>query len=785
MGDGRRVGRRRSLTSLAVALAALLFNASFAASPALAITTYTAAASGDWTSPATWAGGVAPALATTGADFITIPAGVTVTISSSTTVGGGAHITNQGGLVVAGLLNVAGSLTNSIASLTVNSGGTLIIGGASYVSFQNYGSTVTNHGTFDIGANGTLTNSGGARIESDGVVEILGGGQVTNMDVSQITTDVGGRLINDAGTYFLNQPHAQIVNHGSFINQGGASFSNYGGFTNYASVTNHGGLDILAGGFVNFSGFMTNDGIVTVYASNGFFNNHGATFVNSRGGSVIVRGAVQSFLNEGAVTNANGATFSVWSTFLNEIGTFENHGLLDTPNGAPTITNTGNGKITNDADGSIAISRYATLENDDPDFGPGAIFSYGTIVNGRLIDVGGGLLHVYAGAITNDVGASITIGAWGALILESGVTLTNARFASIANAGLVENNLGTIQNHGAIASTGTGRLANGGTAYNYCADGATVTGTVYGYIQGIACATTFTQTGIPSTTWGVTANGTHYGGSGPSIVVNGLTGTVSYAYDATLVDGDTRYDCTLGCGGSVASGGTVSATYAASYRVRYQATGCALPVPLPSATWIAAGNAPYAYFPSSVYSNDDPTSTICDLVSDDRPATITGPTTITATYQTFYLLTVQNGLGGGQSYDLAGTPVTLTADSVPGMIFVGWQLDDTAYPAFVATITFTMDAPHTATAIYETPLQATQSLLGTVSGAGLAAGTTQSLAAKLDAAAAALGRGDTKAASGQLGAFVNAVQAQSGKAIPADEAALLIAAAQAILGALH
>lgn len=235
----------------------------------------------------------------------------------------------------------------------------------------------------------------------------------------------------------------------------------------------------------------------------------------------------------------------------------------------------------------------------------------------------------------------------------------------------------------------------------------------------------------------------------------------------------------------MAFGGTAAASYRVSYRVHYQTTGCALPVPVPTDAWVASGTTAPGSFPSSVYSNDDPASTLCTLVSDDRPAMISGPTTITATYHTSYLLSVSNGASSSSGYELAGTPITLTADTVPGMVFVDWQVDATTYPAFTGTIAFTMDAPHVATAVYETPAQATQTFVGVVDGSGLPAGMTQSLDAKLNAAAAALGRGATVAATGALGAFVNAVHAQTGKGIPTGQATFFTAVAQAILAALH
>jgi hypothetical protein len=63
-------------------------------------------------------------------------------------------------------------------------------------------------------------------------------------------------------------------------------------------------------------------------------------------------------------------------------------------------------------------------------------------------------------------------------------------------------------------------------------------------------------------------------------------------------------------------------------------------------------------------------------------------------------------------------------------------------------------------------------------------GTSTSLLAKLQAAADATSRGNERAAVGQLGAFVNEVEAQSGKHIGVDAAELLLTDAAAVLAAL-
>jgi hypothetical protein len=63
----------------------------------------------------------------------------------------------------------------------------------------------------------------------------------------------------------------------------------------------------------------------------------------------------------------------------------------------------------------------------------------------------------------------------------------------------------------------------------------------------------------------------------------------------------------------------------------------------------------------------------------------------------------------------------------------------------------------------------------------IAANLERSLLAKLDAAAAAIARGDCITAADIYGAFINEVQAQSGKKISAAAAAILVGDAQYLI----
>ncbi len=83
------------------------------------------------------------------------------------------------------------------------------------------------------------------------------------------------------------------------------------------------------------------------------------------------------------------------------------------------------------------------------------------------------------------------------------------------------------------------------------------------------------------------------------------------------------------------------------------------------------------------------------------------------------------------------------------------------------------------------PAEQINGLITLVQGLGLPSGTANSLIVKLQAAASALDRGNLQAACGNLGAFLNEVNAQTGKKLMAAQADLLIAEAtriRAVLG---
>jgi len=103
---------------------------------------------------------------------------------------------------------------------------------------------------------------------------------------------------------------------------------------------------------------------------------------------------------------------------------------------------------------------------------------------------------------------------------------------------------------------------------------------------------------------------------------------------------------------------TETATWTTQYQATYVTSGNALQVTTPPAEWINSGAATTKAFPKSVTNTAKDIK--CNFVSDDRPATITKPVTVTGTYQTQYLLTFsQNGIAS----DASGTIVTVLGNA--------------------------------------------------------------------------------------------------------------------------
>ena len=136
---------------------------------------------------------------------------------------------------------------------------------------------------------------------------------------------------------------------------------------------------------------------------------------------------------------------------------------------------------------------------------------------------------------------------------------------------------------------------------------------------------------------------------------------------------------------------TVTANYDTYYKVHYTAI---VPVTVPADEWILSGQAATGVFPSPVISD----GTKYVFVSDNRPATITAPTTITATYDTYYWVTYA-----------ASVPVTLpsnewvkSGNSATGVFPTPVTSGDTKYAFVSDNRPGSISGPTTITATYDT-----------------------------------------------------------------------------------
>ena len=564
--ETRSARLRSSKLGLTFAVAfALLFAATMVLAPAThATSSYTAIASGDWTSPSTWQGGSAPPTTLDSSDFVTISSGVTVTISSTETVtdNGAPYFVIWGALSVEGSLAVNSALMTNDGALSVS--GTVVLGLGT--TFNDYG------GAINVLGGGTLSNGGSVSLEVPSPlttypeVMVFGGGTLDN--TAYITVPSGGANL------------ASITNEGTFNNNAGGSVSvsahlyNYGVFNNAAGTTvtvsddlenlgtflNAGGLYIEGGGALN-PGTFTNSGTLFIGGSSTSFDSTGP-FVNANGGTVDVLttlsvGPSTADNQAGGTLNVDGGTLvSDGATFTNE-GTivvgpspgsnFDNHGAFDNNPGASLEVETDGVYVGGYIQTHGAISNQGSFESGGIQNYAGITNSYGghlTISN--TLDY---LFNYFGGTLTNNQGGTIVVGVAGGL-----------------------NNQGTINNYGLISSTGSGSITSASSYfYNYCPTGS-VTATIPDNLlpTNEGCTLTFSQNTLPSGQgWGVTVytleaatdgntgalvwvpvgSGAHYSGTQSSIQVSGLNGQgFTYSIDTPITDPP---DITFNCAGTV------------------------------------------------------------------------------------------------------------------------------------------------------------------------------------------------------------------------------------------
>ncbi|WP_426490350.1 T9SS type A sorting domain-containing protein [Hymenobacter sp. 102] len=396
------------------------------------------ATGGNWSSPATWAGGVVP----TSADDVTIVEGATVTVD----------------------------VAASCASLTINSTGSLLTSASTAYQLQ-VGGSVTNNGTLDLSASTNVgsdlrfTGAGNASFGGSGATDLqtMTLAKATRADVVEMTLptlSVKGSATSGDGflvTRTTGTPAADDMT-GTLKISGSATISNKV-FTTAAYI-----LPATGGFWLNNSNF-TVAGQPGTATTNGLLRVSAGTYVVGTGsGNSLVLGAGSVYTQEGGTVTTNGRLTNYTSaTASNGTTTFTLSG------GTINVANTANAG----AAPSFGINGTTTISG-------GAINLVQRSTNNTPLDYlvagtynfSGGTLNVGTAATTTNfdfrlrgLAPNVVIGSNRSALLTAQVTtygtISVAGNATLNLNGFTLQHLGsTITNNGTLTGTTAGSLLN-------------------------------------------------------------------------------------------------------------------------------------------------------------------------------------------------------------------------------------------------------------------------------------------------------------------------------------
>ena len=239
------------------------------------------------------------------------------------------------------------------------------------------------------------------------------------------------------------------------------------------------------------------------------------------------------------------------------------------------------------------------------------------------------------------------------------------------------NSLGDVTSSTAFSASGTSVTGNSIVAnnagfytvtatYNGLTDTANLT--VTGVTSYNSYTVTFSENGLQTgTSWNINFNGQDYSSTTSNITITNLSEqSYSWSTSNSIQNGQTRYVTAQTSGNlSVPNQLTQTLQYTTQFFVTYSATGNVLFFSVPADEWVNSGGQATGSFPAQVINVIQDIR--CNLLSDNRPTTITQPTNIVASYQTQYYLTVSSAYGNpnGEGWYDSGSIATV---SVSGAI---------------------------------------------------------------------------------------------------------------------
>jgi hypothetical protein len=380
--------------------------------------------------------------------------GGTYNINGGTLEFVGANIVNNAADIIltgsaAEIVNSSNS-ANALANFTVNeAAGTFQLGAGH--SFTTAG-TFTNDGSLIVGAgdtfkvsNGDLTNfasstlTGGSYFVAGTLQFGAGGASITTNDASLTLSGASPSVINLGNGNLL----ANLA-----TNDSGARFAvvNGASYTTAGAFANSGTLDLENGGTLKVAGALTNSGTVSTNGTNqgGSANTLTVTgtLTNNTGGTVAIgeNNDTSDIANVGILTNAATVTVGAGATLnLTSSGTDTNTGTITVTNGTLSLATTAD--LDMEQGGKLAVT--------------GNLTNAGTISTNAANLGGSANTITVSGTLTNDSGATLTIGA-------NNDTTDTATVGSLANSGTVTVGTGasltidgTNSNSGTINVDGT------------------------------------------------------------------------------------------------------------------------------------------------------------------------------------------------------------------------------------------------------------------------------------------------------------------------------------------